>query len=140
VTVKGTSAAERLRRSAHAVEVVELERAKQSAVDLGEVLARRSSLKVQREGGLGSMGRYSLNGLSGDRVRFFVDGVPLELTGYQMGIGNVPVGLVDRVELFQGVVPVRSAEPSTWSRMRLSSRRAARRRTRWRRSRPIAWR
>jgi vitamin B12 transporter len=107
VTVKGTSAAERLRRSAHAVEVVELERAKQSAVDLGEVLARRSSLKVQREGGLGSMGRYSLNGLSGDRVRFFVDGVPLELTGYQMGIGNVPVGLVDRVELFRGVVPVR---------------------------------
>lgn len=107
VTVKGASAAERLRRSAHAVEVVELERAKQSAVDLGEVLARRSSLKVQREGGLGSMGRYSLNGLSGDRVRFFVDGVPLELTAYQMGIGNVPVGLVDRVELFQGVVPVR---------------------------------
>jgi vitamin B12 transporter len=107
ITVKGTSAAQRLRRSAHAVEVVELERAKQAAADLGEILARRSTIKVQREGGLGSLGRYSLNGLSGDRVRFFVDGVPLELTAYQMGIGNVPVGLVERVELYQGVVPVR---------------------------------
>ncbi len=107
VTVKGTSTTQRLRRSAHAVEVVEVEAAKQSSVDLGELLARRSSLKVQREGGLGSRGRYGLNGLSGERVRFFVDGVPLELTAYQLGIGNVPVGLVDRVELFQGVVPVR---------------------------------
>lgn len=77
------------------------------AADLGQVLASRSNLRVQREGGLGSAGRYSLNGLSGDRVRFFLDRVPLELTAYQMGVGNVPLGLVDRVELYQGVVPVR---------------------------------
>jgi outer membrane receptor protein involved in Fe transport len=107
VMVKGASSAQRAARSAHAVEVVDLTRAKQSAVDLGEVLARQSSLRVQREGGLGSMGRYSLNGLSGERVRFFLDGVPLELTAYQLGVGNVPVGLIDRVELFQGVAPVR---------------------------------
>ena len=86
--------------------MVELERAKRGSADLGEVLARKSSLKVQREGGLGSLGRYSLNGLSGDRVRFFLDGVPLEFTPYQLGVGNVPIGLVDRVEVYQGVVPV----------------------------------
>jgi len=107
ITVRGSSAAERLRRSAHAVEVVELAQSERSSADLGEVLARKSSLQVRREGGLGSMGRYSLNGLSGDRVRFFLDGVPLELTAYQMGVGNVPIGLVDRAEVYQGVVPVR---------------------------------
>jgi outer membrane receptor protein involved in Fe transport len=107
VIVRGASSSERLRRSAHAVDVVELGRARHSAADLGEALARQSSLRVQREGGLGSMGRYGLNGLSGDRVRFFLNGVPLELTAYQMGVANVPVGLVERVELFQGVVPIR---------------------------------
>jgi vitamin B12 transporter len=130
ITVKGTNAAERSRRSAHAVEVVELERAKLSSVDLGEVLARQSSLKVQREGGLGSPGRYAFDGLAGERVRFFVDGVPLELTAYQMGIGNVPVGLVDRVELFRGVVPVRFGVDALGGAVNLVSDEAVQR-TRW---------
>lgn len=107
VVVRGASVSKRLRSSPLAVEVVELGNQKKSSADLGEVLARSSSLRVQREGGLGSAGRYSLNGLSGDRVRFFLDGVPLELSAYQMGVGNVPLNLIDRVEVYQGVVPVR---------------------------------
>jgi len=107
VTVRGASVAQRQRGSPLAVEVVELWQHKKSSADLGEVLTRNTSLRVQREGGLGSTGRYSLNGLSGDRVRFFIDGVPLEFSSYQMGVANVPVNLVDRVEVYQGVVPVR---------------------------------
>jgi vitamin B12 transporter len=106
VVVYGVSPAARLRRSVNAVEVVELTGEKQRSADLGEVLARSSTLRVQREGGLGSAARYSLNGLSGDRVRFFLDGVPLALSGYELGIANVPLNLVDRVELYQGVVPI----------------------------------
>jgi len=105
--VRGASIAQRQRSSPLAVEVVDLAQSKKSSDDLGEVLARSTSLRVQREGGLGSAGRYSLNGLAGDRVRFFIDGVPLEYSGYQMGVGNVPVNLIDRVEVYQGVVPVR---------------------------------
>jgi vitamin B12 transporter len=107
VTVRGSSVVQRQRSSPLAVEVVDLAKNKKSSDDLGEVLARTTSLRVQREGGLGSAGRYSLNGLSGDRVRFFIDGVPLEYSSYQMGVGNVPVNLIDRVEVYQGVVPVR---------------------------------
>ncbi len=107
VVVRGNTVARALRRSAYSVEVVELEREGQKSADLGEVLARSTSLSVQREGGLGSAARYSLNGLSGDRVRFFIDGVPLELAGFPFGVANVPVNLVDRVEVYQGVVPVR---------------------------------
>ena len=107
IQVRGDSRAARLRRSALAVEVVELEDHKRRSQDLGEVLVRSSSLNVQREGGLGSSGRYSLNGLSGDRVRFFIDGVPLEYSGYLFGVGNVPVNLIERAEVYQGVVPIR---------------------------------
>lgn len=107
VTVQGRSVADRRRRSAEAVEVIEVETAKRETADLGEVLARTQGVGVRRSGGLGSEAAFSLNGLSGDQVRLFIDGVPLELSGYTFGIANVPLALVERVEVFRGVVPVR---------------------------------
>ena len=106
VIVRGQSRAQKLRRSAYPVEVLELESQKRQSADLGEVLARETSVTVQRSGGLGSFGRYSLGGLGGNRVRFFLDGIPLELAGFPLGVGNVPVNLIDRVEVYQGVVPI----------------------------------
>jgi TonB family protein len=107
VTVHGQSAAQRLRESAEAVHVVDTEEAKRESADLGEVLAREQGVGVRRDGGLGSSTRFSLNGLTDDQIRFFVDGIPMELSGYPLGIGNMPVNLVHRVEVFRGVVPIR---------------------------------
>jgi vitamin B12 transporter len=107
VTIKGYNDAERLRRSAEAVHVLETKAAKQRTADLGEVLARTQGVGVQRSGGLGSETRVSLNGLTDDQIRFFVDGVPLDFMGLPFGLANVPVNLVDRVEIYRGVVPLR---------------------------------
>ncbi|AUX32775.1 MULTISPECIES: TonB-dependent siderophore myxochelin receptor MxcH [Sorangium] len=107
VSVRGASEAERLRRSAEAVQVVETALARRQSADLGEVLARSEGVSVRRGGGLGSAARFSLNGLTGDQIRFFLDGVPLALSGYSAGIASVPVNLVERVEIYRGVVPVR---------------------------------
>jgi TonB family protein len=107
VTVRGTSEAERLERSAKAVQVIELEEAAEQTADLGEALARNEGVGVRRGGGLGSSTRFSLNGLTGDQIRFFIDGVPLEFAGYPFGIANVPVNLIERVEIYRGVVPIR---------------------------------
>lgn len=107
VVVQGESEGERLRQSAQAVHVVETEQAQRQTADLGEVLAREQGVGVQRSGGLGSGARFSLNGLTDDQVRFFLDGIPLELAGYPFGIANVPVNLVERVDVYRGVVPIR---------------------------------
>lgn len=107
VIVSAPSEAETLRKSARAVHVVELEPAKTRSADLGEVLAREQGVGVRRSGGLGSGTRFSLNGLTDDQIRFFLDGVPLELLGYPFGVANVPLNLVDRVEIYRGVVPIR---------------------------------
>lgn len=101
------AAVQRLRRSSAAVTVVETERAQQRASDLGEVLARTEGIGVRRSGGLGSETRFSLQGLTDDQIRVFLDGIPLELSGYPFGISNVPVNLIERVEVYSGVVPVR---------------------------------
>lgn len=107
VSASAPSKADRLRRSAEAVKVVETERARRESADLGEVLARQPGVGVQRAGGLGSEVRLSLNGLRDEQVRVFLDGVPLEAAGYPFGVGDVPVSLVSRVEVYSGVVPVR---------------------------------
>ena len=107
VTVQGLSEAEQRRQSAEAVTVVELDQAQRESSDMGEVLARTQGVGVRRSGGLGSTTRFSVNGLTDDQVRFFLDGVPLEFNGFPFGIANVPVNFVERVEIYSGVVPVR---------------------------------
>ena len=107
VTVWGSTDAERLRRSAQAVQVVELDDAQREASDLGEVLARQEGIGIRRAGGLGAPTQLSLNGFTGDQIRFFLDGIPLEFAGYPFDVANVPVNLVERVEVYRGVVPIR---------------------------------
>jgi vitamin B12 transporter len=107
LTGRQLTRAEERKASAEAVRVVELGQARQQTADLGEVLSRNTGVSVQRTGGLGSTSRLSLNGFSGEQVRFFLDGVPLELAGFGLGLANVPVNLLNRVEVYRGVVPVR---------------------------------
>ncbi|MEM8970126.1 MAG: TonB-dependent receptor, partial [Bacteroidota bacterium] len=107
VIVQAESEVALLERSAKAVDIIETQEAKIQTVDLGEVMARTQGVNVQRSGGLGSDAQFSLNGLTNDQIRFFVDGVPLEAMGYLFGIANIPVNLVDQVEIYKGVVPVR---------------------------------
>jgi vitamin B12 transporter len=108
VTVEvARSEARRLQQSAEAVNVVDTKNAQKQTADLGEVLARTQGIAIRRDGGLGSEARFSLNGLYDDQIRFFLDGVPLEAAGFPFGIANVPVNLIERVEVYRGVVPVR---------------------------------
>ena len=107
IVVRGLTEASRRRQSAEAVTVVETARARRETVDLGEVLARTQGVGVRRGGGLGSDARVSLGGLSGEQIRVFLDGVPLELAGFPFGVANVPVNLIDRIEVYSGVVPIR---------------------------------
>jgi vitamin B12 transporter len=106
VTV-GRSETKRLQQSAEAVTVVDTKTAQRQTADLGEVLARTQGIAIRRSGGLGSDARFSLNGLYDDQIRFFLDGVPLDVAGFPFGLTNVPVNLIDRVEVYRGVVPVR---------------------------------
>lgn len=105
--MQGAQKAERMRRSAEVVKVIDTRRVKRESADLAEVLARVPGINVRRTGGLGSDTRLTLNGLDDDQVRFFLDGVPLELMGYNAGFASVPLDLIERVEVYSGVVPVR---------------------------------
>lgn len=126
VLVRGRSIAQSLARSGQAVDVVGLASERSQGADLGEVLARAPGVSVRRVGGLGGAARFSLAGLGDDRVAFFLDGIPLKLAGHALGPANVPVHLLERVEIYRGVVPVRFGADALGGAVNLVSDRSTR--------------
>lgn len=106
VEIVDKSDAQKQRESARAITVIETRQARERSADLGEVLSRTEGVQVRRSGGLGSDARFSLNGLYDEQIRFFLDGVPLRFAGLGLGVANVPVELVQRIEVHRGVVPI----------------------------------
>lgn len=106
VVVKSLSEKRKKEETAQAVSVIEMKEAKFKTTDLGEVLAQTQGISVRRTGGLGSRTNFSMNGLTGNQIRFFLEGIPLEYHGYTFGISTIPVNLIDRVEVYKGVVPI----------------------------------
>lgn len=106
ITVRGKTKSQVKREEALHVNSIELKKLANTTLNLNQVLNRTSGVKVREQGGVGSDFNFSINGLSGNAVRFFIDGVPMEAMGSVVNLSNVPVNLAKRIEVFKGVVPV----------------------------------
>ncbi|KXX71109.1 TonB-dependent receptor [Flammeovirga sp. SJP92] len=106
VTIYGKSDATLLREEAYAVEVIETELFKNTTVDASQLLGRISGVNIRQDGGLGSNFSLSLNGLSGNRIRTFIDGVPMDYFGSSLTLNNFPVNLIEGIEVYKGAVPI----------------------------------
>ncbi|MEM9389361.1 MAG: TonB-dependent receptor [Bacteroidota bacterium] len=71
-----------------------------------KILDRTSGVRIRQFGGLGSPAIIQLNGLSGNAVRRYYDGVPLELLGGGVQLNNIPANAVERIDVYKGVMPV----------------------------------
>jgi outer membrane receptor protein involved in Fe transport len=79
--------------------------------DLGDQLLEVPGVAVTRSGGVGDFATVSLRGSNPDEVRFYVDGVPLTVaSGGSIDISTLPLGDVERVEIYRGTTPVAFAE------------------------------
>lgn len=105
VSVYGKSTAKRLEDGAFSVNAVEISHNLNKMVTLNDIVDRTAGVKVRREGGAGSDFDLTINGMSGNSIRYFIDGVPLESKGSGLTLDNVPLNMVERVELYKGVVP-----------------------------------
>ncbi|WP_103071593.1 TonB-dependent receptor [Aquimarina sediminis] len=106
VIVKGKSKAQSTREKAFEVEVIETKALKNISADINAVLTTIPGVNIRQSGGLGSGFDFTLNGLSGKQVKFFIDGIPLENFGSSISLNNFPATLVERAEVFKGVVPI----------------------------------
>lgn len=106
IDIKGRTVANELKQSAFTVNAIELKNFQNTSTDLNQILNRSTGVKVRETGGMGSDFNFTLNGLSGRQIRFFIDGIPMESFGSSFGLNNIPVNLAERIEVYKGVVPV----------------------------------
>lgn len=105
VTVMGKSKTQKLREGALSVNAIDVQSVVSSVHSLSGLIDRTTGVKIREDGGVGSDFELSINGMSGSSVRYFMDGVPLDTKGSGVTLANLPVSMVDHVEIYKGVVP-----------------------------------
>lgn len=106
VVVLAKTRVEKIEESGFAVDAIDVKELKDSNIEVTQVLKRSEGIQVRLSGGVGSNYNFSLNGLSGNRVRFFVDELPVTYLGSIYDLNNIPVNIVDNIEVYKGVVPI----------------------------------
>ena len=105
VMVVGKSNAQLLKESAFAASAFNIKPIVSSVHNINNVLGKITGIKIREEGGVGSDFDLSINGMSGNSVRYFLDGMPLDTKGSGVNLANLPVNLIERVEIYKGVIP-----------------------------------
>lgn len=107
ITVEDESEVIDLSRSPMPISVIDASRFHGRNISLNEVLKRVAGVKVSQQGGLGSKSTIAIHGLEGKRVKIFIDGSPLNSPDGSFGINDIPIQLIERIEIYKGVVPAK---------------------------------
>ncbi len=109
VIVVGNTDAAKIKSTGLNVSVIDVEQYQDMNLDINQLLGVTSGINLRESGGLGSSFQLSLNGLSGNQVRYFVDGIPMEFFGSALSLNNLPANMLRSIEVYKGVVPVELA-------------------------------
>ena len=104
-TVTARSREQKLREGAFAVGALNIRLQASTLQSLTQAIDRTAGIRIREEGGVGSEFDLSINGMSGNSIRYFLDGMPLDAKGTGMTLANLPVNIIDRVEIYKGVIP-----------------------------------
>lgn len=95
----------KVKNNINPVTIITAKQLENRAGNLNEVLARQAGVQVRSSGGLGSEARISIRGLEGKRVQVFIDGNALNTPDGSFGINDLPVQVIERIEIYKGSVP-----------------------------------
>ncbi|WP_026999388.1 TonB-dependent receptor [Eisenibacter elegans] len=110
VVVEAESEKKIIETSGFAANVIETKEAGIRNIQTNELLDRSVGIRVRQNGGLGSAVNYNLNGMSGHSIRIFIDGIPLNTYGPSFSLNSIPPALIERIEVYKGVVPAHLAD------------------------------
>ena len=122
VSIVGKSKARKMHEQAYAVSVVDLATKYQTASPLNKVLNTVTSVNIREDGGLGSNYSFSMNGFSGNQVKFFLDGIPMDNFGSSFNLATISANMADRIEVYKGVLPVCLASDALGGAVNIVSR------------------
>lgn len=93
---------EEIKRSGFNVSVIDMNLYANQTANINQILRTAPGITFREDGGLGSNFVFRINGLD---AKIYIDGVPMDNFGSSMSLNNIPVNLVDRIEIYKGVVP-----------------------------------
>lgn len=105
VVVQGKNEKRELETKGFAVHVIEMQKLALQSVQTTELLDRTVGVRVRQNGGLGSATSYNLNGMSGNSITIFIDGIPISTYGASFSLNSIPPSLIERIEVYKGVIP-----------------------------------
>lgn len=105
VVVNAKTQKKEIETKGFAVNVIETQKFTLQSVQTNELLGRAAGVIVLQDAGLGSKVKYNINGLSGDAVKIFIDGMPASNFGGSFSLNSIPPALIERIEVYKGVVP-----------------------------------
>ncbi|MFT3738916.1 MAG: carboxypeptidase regulatory-like domain-containing protein [Breznakibacter sp.] len=106
VEVRGKTKSQQVRESVFSANALDIKSLINGQNDLAKIVGRSNGVNIREDGGMGSDFDLSVNGLSGNSIRYFIDGMPMSALGNGVNLANIPLNVIDRVEVYKGVVPV----------------------------------
>ena len=106
VVLTGQSPIKQVQKAAYNVVAIEAQQLRNLNSNAADMLARVSGVKMRETGGVGAEANINLNGFTGRHVHIFIDGVPMNEANASFRINNIPAELIERIEIYKGVVPV----------------------------------
>lgn len=107
VIVTARSAAQAAFQQPQAIAVIDARKYYNRPEGAIDIINQTTGVKVRQDGGLGSNADFYVNGLSGKAIKFFIDGIPLDFLGSGLNLNILPLNIIDRIEIYKGVVPVK---------------------------------
>ena len=104
-TVTAKSEARMVREQAMPVSVISMKQLQGTVSDVQGILAKTVGVTIRSTGGVGSASRLSVRGLEGKRIGFFLDEAPMNDQSDFLDLNDIPVDMIDRIEIYKGVVP-----------------------------------
>lgn len=86
-------------------EVINTKAVQEQPSTLVELMNRSAGIRIRQTGGLGSNAGLMMNGFQDRAIKNFKDGIPMDYLGAGYNISLVPVNMLDRVEVYKGVLP-----------------------------------
>ncbi|MGC4235337.1 MAG: TonB-dependent receptor [Niabella sp.] len=105
VTVETLTKKRSLEIQGFAVAIIETKEASLRNLTTNELLDRAVGVRVRQNGGVGSQVEYNLNGLSGNTIGLFLDGIEVSTYGQSFNLNNIPPAMIERIEVYKGVLP-----------------------------------
>jgi outer membrane cobalamin receptor len=105
VRVIAKSEARQIREMAMPISVITMDELQGTVSSINDVLAKTSGITIRSTGGVGSASRISVRGLEGKRIGFYIDEAPMNDNSDFVDINDIPVDLIERIEIYKGIVP-----------------------------------